>query len=74
MSATVVRIQAKSGNRDADYFRAKCPEHPSWISGMYNNRTIEGRSLAERDAREHNLARHHIHSGDPTCACGETAF
>jgi len=51
--ATVERYRAPSGNRDEDRFRAV---HAAcgWRSlGWHSNRTIEGRGLAERDAREH---------------------
>ena len=51
MSATVVRYKAPSGNRDNDYFYAECP--CGWTGAYHSNRTVEGRRLAERDARLH---------------------
>lgn len=66
MPATVRRIFAPSGNRDADYFQAVCPEHPSWISGTHSNRSVEGRSLADRDRDDHNAARHPTSAGEMT--------
>ena len=55
--AHVVRIRAKSGNRDNDHFQAQCFVCP-WEGGVHSNRTVEGRTLAERDAASHNRARH----------------
>lgn len=52
-TAVAHRIPAKSGNRDNDYWQAKCPQCP-WVGGFHSNRTIEGRTLAERDASEHS--------------------
>ena len=51
MSARIERVRARSGNPDADYFRAICP--CGWKGAVHSNRTIEGRRLAERDARGH---------------------
>lgn len=51
-TATAVRIPAKSGNRDNDYWQAKCD--CGWVDpALYSNRTIEGRTLAERNAGDH---------------------
>ena len=50
--ARVVRLSAPSGNRDNDYFRPECREC-DWHGAAYSNRTIEGRELADRDARQH---------------------
>lgn len=51
--ATAVRIPAKSGNRDNDYWQAKCGDC-GWVDpALYSNRTIEGRELAQRNAAEH---------------------
>lgn len=55
-AATVKRHPAPSGNRYADYFRPECP--CGWRGAFHSNRTIEGRKLAERDAADHNRARH----------------
>lgn len=52
MTATVKRYSAPSGNRDADYFYAECTPC-QWKGGMHSNRTVEGRTLAERDAAQH---------------------
>ena len=53
MTATVDRYRTPSGNRDEDRFRAVCTAC-GWKSlAWYSNRTIEGRRLAERDAKEH---------------------
>lgn len=49
--ARVVRIAAKSGNRDNDYFRAVCP--CGWKGSPHSNRTAEGRRLADRDVAQH---------------------
>lgn len=57
MSAQVVRQVAPSGNRDGDYFYAVCEAH-EWAGAFYSNRTVEGRTLADRDAAAHNRARH----------------
>lgn len=57
-NATVVRHRSPSGNRDADHFRAECSEHPEWSPAFHSNRTVEGRTLAQRDAEAHNRARH----------------
>lgn len=51
-TAVAHRIAAKSGNRDNDYWQAKCPACP-WVGGFHSNRTIEGRRLADRDAAGH---------------------
>lgn len=50
--ASVKRIRAPSGNRANDRFQAV---HPAcgWSGAYHSNRTIEGRKLAQRDAREH---------------------
>ena len=53
--ATVDRLRAPSGNRDADYFRPRCS--CGWQGAPYSNRTVEGRFLAERDAADHESAR-----------------
>ncbi len=55
--ATVIRLHAPSGNRDADYWQAQCSAC-AWLSASYPNRTVEGRKLADRAAAEHNRARH----------------
>lgn len=53
MSAKVERISAPSGDRDADYFRAR-HDDCGWVDpAMYSNRTVEGRRLAQRNADEH---------------------
>lgn len=57
MTATAKRHRAPSGNRDADYWYASCPVC-NWQGAYHPNRTVEGRSLAERDAASHNRARH----------------
>lgn len=76
MISSVRRHHAPSGNRDHDYFRAECTSCDWTARAMHSNRTIEGRALAQRDADDHNRARHpqHVHSGSPVCACGESAF
>lgn len=51
-TATVVRIKAPSGNRDNDYWQPVCSQCP-WKGGLYSNRTVQGRTLADRDATEH---------------------
>lgn len=51
MTATVTRHRAPSGNRDNDYWYATCT--CGWRGAMNPNRTIEGRRLADRDARQH---------------------
>jgi len=51
MGAEVRRLAAASGNRDNDYFRAQCS--CGWKGSPHSNRTVEGRRLAERDARNH---------------------
>lgn len=52
-TATVDRYRTPSGNRDEDRFRAICAAC-GWKSlAWYSNRTVEGRRLAERDAKEH---------------------
>lgn len=57
-AATTRRLSAPSGNRDSDYFRAECGAC-GWIAlAMHSNRTVEGRRLADRDAADHNRARH----------------
>lgn len=52
-AARIERYRAPSGNRDEDRFRAVCDscdwKSPAW----HSNRTIEGRTLAERDAQDH---------------------
>lgn len=58
MNATVKRHRAPSDNRDADYFQAVCSECGWKDPAMYSNRTVEGRTLAERNAKEHDRARH----------------
>lgn len=58
MSAAALRLPAPSGNRDADYFRASCSSCGWESKALYSNRTVEGRALAERDAADHNKARH----------------
>lgn len=62
MPATVKRHKAPSGNPDADRFQALCAEHPGWITAAHSNRTVEGKSLAERDRVEHNRFAHAGHS------------
>lgn len=53
MTASVDRYRTPSGNRDEDRFRATCSAC-GWTSlAWHSNRTIEGRRLAERDAKEH---------------------
>ena len=49
--ARVVRLSAPSGNRDNDYFQARCA--CGWKGSPHSNRLAEGRRLAERDARNH---------------------
>lgn len=51
-TATAVRISAPSGNRDNDYWQAQCSSC-SWKGSSHSNRTVEGKSLAERDAEQH---------------------
>lgn len=51
MTTTVKRLSAPSGNRDADYFQPACT--CGWTGAAYSNRTIEGRTLAEKRATEH---------------------
>ena len=51
-TARVVRLSAPSGNRDNDYFQPQC-DTCNWHGASYSNRTIEGRELADRDARQH---------------------
>jgi len=50
--ARVKRHRAPSGNRDADYFQPVC-DACGWEDANYSNRTVEGRSLAEKRAAEH---------------------
>lgn len=51
-TAKVERYNAPSGNRDADMFRAACS--CGWKSlGWHSNRTVEGKRLALRDAKQH---------------------
>jgi hypothetical protein len=50
-TASVVRVRAKSGNRDNDYFQPVCD--CGWAGGLYSNRTIAGPRLAQRDADQH---------------------
>ena len=50
--ARVKRHRAPSGNRDADYFQPVC-EACGWEGASYSNRTVEGRTLAEKHAAEH---------------------
>lgn len=45
------------GNGDSDYWYADCSAGHAWTGAMHPNRTIEGRRLAERDAKAH--ARYH---------------
>lgn len=52
------RLPAPSGNRDNDYWQAKCDTCPWTSTGMYPNRTTEGRRLAQRDADAHNQVAH----------------
>lgn len=52
-AATVRRVAAKSGNRDNDYFQARCAACGWQDPAYYNNRTVEGRRLAQRNAAEH---------------------
>lgn len=52
MTAIVVRHHAPSGNRDHDYFQPMCSAC-GWHGATYSNRTIEGSTLAARDARGH---------------------
>ena len=61
-TAQVVRLLAPSGNPDNDYFRPQC-DACNWHGPMYSNRTIEGRQLAERDARQHTCR---LYSHNPT--------
>jgi hypothetical protein len=63
MTATVTRLPAPSGNRDNDHFRPECPAC-GWKGALHSNRTVEGRSLAERDAREHKCK-----TAMPVCSC-----
>ena len=55
-TARVVRLSAPSGNRDNDYFQPQC-DACNWHGASYSNRTIEGRELADRDARQHTCRR-----------------
>jgi hypothetical protein len=56
-TVTVKRLRAPSGNRDADRFQAVCS--CGWRArATHSNRTAEGRSLAERDAEDHQRAQH----------------
>lgn len=52
--ARLVRISAPSGDRDADRWQGQCP--CGWKGAAHSNRTVEGRSLGERDVREHVCA------------------
>lgn len=52
MNATVKRLRSASGNRDHDYFQPQCSTC-NWKGAPYSNRTVEGRTLAERDAEQH---------------------
>lgn len=54
-TATAVRIKAPSGNRDNDHWQAACGACP-WKGALYSNRTVEGRTLADRDATGHRCA------------------
>lgn len=56
-AAHVERYRSPSGNPDHDYWLPRCPKCP-WTGAYYSNRTIEGRSLAQRDAEDHYRARH----------------
>lgn len=58
MTAAVKRVSAPSGNRDSDRFQAVCSECGWASNALHSNRTVEGRTLAERDAKDHNTARH----------------
>lgn len=49
--ATVKRLPAPSGNRDNDYFQPVCA--CGWKGALYSNRTVEGRTIAQRAASEH---------------------
>lgn len=51
--ATVKRLRAPSGDRDHDRFQAVCGSCGWQCNALHSNRTVEGRTLAERDAREH---------------------
>lgn len=54
ITATVKRVPAPSGNRDADYFQPVCV--CGWQGANYSNRTIEGRQLAAKHAADHHHA------------------
>lgn len=58
MAATATRIRARSGNPDNDYFQAACGPCRWTARAIHSNRTIEGRTLAERDAADHNAVHH----------------
>jgi hypothetical protein len=49
--ATVKRLPAPSGNRDSDYFQPVCA--CGWQGALHSNRTVEGRTIAQRAASEH---------------------
>ena len=66
-TARVVRLLAPSGNSDYDYFCPRC-DACNWHGASYSNRTIEGRQLAERDARRHTCR---LYSHNPTKSCYE---
>ena len=51
-TTTVKRIAAPSGNRDNDYLRPECFTC-GWRGALYSNRTVEGRTLADRHASVH---------------------
>jgi hypothetical protein len=53
LTATVKRHR-RGGMGDNDYFQALCS--CGWKGAPNSNRTIEGRKLAERDARNHRCA------------------
>jgi len=52
MTARVERLSSPSGNRDNDYFQPTC-DACGWKGASYSNRTVEGRTLAEKHAAEH---------------------
>lgn len=53
MTAAVIRIKARSGNPDSDYWQPKCAIC-GWSGATYPNRTIEGRRIASERAGEHH--------------------
>lgn len=54
--AVAVRLPAQSGNHDNDYWQAQHAACGWKDTARYSNRTIEGRTLAERNAAEHRCA------------------